>query len=133
HKPNVRQEEEGIHQTGGRVTKYKDDIPHVENQLAVSRALDDYSIDKHIIPALPDIIQYSKQSSVAYIILACYGIWDVINNQQLATFVFSNKILSNILQHIVSQLLDECLKLETMDNMSVPIVKLYIFEKIYFI
>ncbi|CAF2463298.1 unnamed protein product [Rotaria sp. Silwood2] len=83
HKPNVRQEEEGIHKIGGRVTKYKDDIPHVENQLAVSRALDDYSIDKHIIPALPDIIQYSKQSSVAYIILACDGIWDVINNQQL--------------------------------------------------
>ncbi|CAF1076206.1 unnamed protein product [Rotaria sordida] len=123
HKPNVRQEEECIRRTGGRVTKYKDDVPHVENQLAVSRALLEYSIDKHIIPALPDIIQYSKQSSTAYIIFACDGIWDVINNQQVGTFV-SNKISSNILQDIISQLLDEYLKLETMDNMSVYIVKL---------
>ncbi|CAF3272212.1 unnamed protein product, partial [Rotaria sp. Silwood2] len=109
HKPNVRQEEEGIHKTGGRVTKYKDDISHAENQLAVT---------------LLYIIQYSKQSSVAYIILVCDGIWDVINNQQVAKFVFSNKISSNILQFIVSQLLDEWLKLETMDHMSVSIVKL---------
>ncbi|CAF4612099.1 unnamed protein product, partial [Rotaria sp. Silwood2] len=98
HKPNVQQQEEGIHKTGGRI-----------------------NTPTH---ALPDIIPYSKQSSVAYIILACDGIWDVINNQQIATFVFSNKISSNILQDIVSQLLDECLKLETMDNMSVSIVKL---------
>ena len=39
------------------------------------------------------------------------------------TFV-SNKISSNILQDIVSQLLDECLKSETINNMSVYIVKL---------
>ncbi|CAM4842451.1 unnamed protein product [Rotaria magnacalcarata] len=62
----------------------------------------------------------------------CDGIWDVINNQQVATFV-SNKTSSNILQDTVSQLLDECLKLETMDNMSVYIVKLSIFQQIYFI
>ncbi|CAF3527725.1 unnamed protein product, partial [Rotaria sp. Silwood2] len=100
HKPNVRQEEEGIHKTDGRVAKYKDDISHAENQLAVT---------------LLYIIQYSKQSSVAYIILVCDGIWDVINNQQVAKFVFSNKISSNILQFIVSQLLDEWLLLYSKD------------------
>ncbi len=62
--------------------------------------------------------------------LACGSIWDVMNNQQFATFV-SNKISSNILQDIVSQLLDECIKIEAMNNMSVYIVKLQTFQKIY--
>jgi serine/threonine protein phosphatase PrpC len=62
--------------------------------------------------------------------LACGSIWDVMYNQQFATFV-SNKISSNILQDIVSQLLDECLKLEAMNNISIYIVKLQTFQKIY--
>ena len=43
----------------------------IENQLAVSRTLKDYSIDKHITPVLSDLIQYSKQSSLVYVILTC--------------------------------------------------------------
>ncbi len=123
HKPSVRKEEERIIQAGGRVTKYTNDVARVENLLAVSRTLGDYSLDKHLIPAQPDIIQYSRQSSAAFIILACDGIWDVMNNEQVASFVYK-RISNTSLQDIVSQLLDECFKLETQDNMSIYIIKL---------
>ena len=43
----------------------------IENQLAVSRTLEDYSIDKHITPVLSDLIQYSKQLSFVYVIRTC--------------------------------------------------------------
>ncbi len=125
HKPNVRKEEERIRRAGGRVTKYGNDVARVENLLAVSRALGDYSLDKHLIPASPDIIQFSKESSssAAFVILACDGIWDVMNNEEVANFVLK-RISNTSLENIASQLLDHCLKLETMDNMSIYIIKI---------
>jgi len=126
HKPNVRKEEERIRKAGGRVTKFGNDVARVENLLAVSRALGDYSLDKHLIPASPDIIQFSKESSsaaAAFIILACDGIWDVMNNEQVANFV-SKRASNTSLENIISQLLDHCLELETMDNMSIYIIKI---------
>ncbi|CAF0767470.1 unnamed protein product [Adineta steineri] len=125
HKPNVQKEKERICKAGGRVTEYEDDVARVEDQLAVSRALGDYAIDKHLIPASPDIIQCQKspKSKAAYIILACDGIWDVMSNEEVAQFLIK-RISNTSLQDIASQLLDHCLKLETMDNMSIYIVKL---------
>jgi len=73
--------------------------------------------------ASPDIIQFSKESAAAFLILACDGIWDVMSNEQVAHFV-SKRASNTSLQNIVSQLLDQCLKLETMDNMSIYIIKL---------
>jgi serine/threonine protein phosphatase PrpC len=65
----------------------------------------------------------SKELSAAFIILACDGIWDVMTNEQVASFV-SKRISNTSLQDIASQLLDHCLKLETTDNMSIYIIKI---------
>ena len=46
HKPNVQQEGKTIRKTGRTVTKHKDDVQHIENQLVIGRALDAYSIEK---------------------------------------------------------------------------------------
>jgi len=46
-----------------------------------------------------------------------------MNNEQVASFV-AKRISNTSLQDIVSQLLDECFKLETQDNMSIYIIKL---------
>jgi serine/threonine protein phosphatase PrpC len=82
-------------------------------------------MDKHLITATPDIVQFTKEStkSAAYLILACDGVWDVMNNEQVANFV-SKRVSHTSLQHIASQLLDECLILDTMDNTSIYIVKI---------
>ncbi|CAF0880485.1 unnamed protein product [Rotaria sordida] len=124
HKPNVIQEQERIHKAGGRITQYENDVARVEDKLAVSRTFGDYSLDKRLIPALPDIIQYRKDSLAAFVILACDGIWDVMTNEQVALFV-SQKVSNTSLENIASQLLDQCLKLKTSDNMSIYIIKVF--------
>jgi serine/threonine protein phosphatase PrpC len=90
----------------------------------MTRTLGDYSLDKNIVPATPDIIQYPKDSSTAFLILACDGIWDVMNNEQVARFV-SQRTSTTRLDNIASQLLDECLQKQSTDNMTVYIVKLH--------
>jgi serine/threonine protein phosphatase PrpC len=125
HKPNVRKEKERICRAGGRVTQHVDDVPRVQDLLAVSRALGDYSIDKQLIPASPDILEYAKddKSKAAYVILACDGLWDVMSNEEVASFVVK-RVTNTSLEGIVSQLLDHALQLETMDNVSIYIIKL---------
>ncbi|UJR34353.1 hypothetical protein I4U23_021757 [Adineta vaga] len=125
HKPNVRKEKERILKAGGHVTQMLGDVARVEDQLAVSRALGDYSIDKHLIPASPDIIQFERnsKSTANFLILACDGVWDVMSNEQVASFVIQ-RISNTSLENIASQLLDHCLHLQTMDNTSVYIIQL---------
>lgn len=123
HKPDVQEEQERIRQAGGHITQVPGDVLRVENQLSMTRALGDYSLDKHMIPAIPDIIRYERDSSAAYLILACDGIWDVMDNEQVAKFV-SERIGNTTLDDIVSQLFDRCLEEGSSDNMTAYIVKL---------
>lgn len=119
----MSKERERIYRAGGHVTQYGDDVPRVESYLAVSRALGDYSLDKHLIPPSPDIIQYPKQSNVSFVVLACDGVWDVMSNEDVAQFI-RNKLTQTSLTDIVQQLLDHCLQLQSMDNISLYIIKL---------
>jgi len=123
HKPTVRKEQERIHKAGGQITQTGNDVPRVEEQLAMTRALGDYSVDKHVVPAVPDIIEYPRDSSAAYLILACDGIWDVMNNEKVALFV-TQRASNTTLENIASELLDYCLQQGSSDNMTVYIVKL---------
>ena len=100
------------------------DVARVERILAVSRALGDYSIDKHIVLPSPDIIQCSiKSCSPSFIILGCDGLWDVLDNEQVAKFV-SEKCSNTSLKDIAGQLADQALQLGTMDNISIYIIKI---------
>ncbi|CAF4025901.1 unnamed protein product [Rotaria sordida] len=123
HKPTVRKEQQRIRRAGGQITKATNDVLRVENQLVMTRALGDYSLDKHIIPALPDIIQYRRDSSASFVIIASDGIWDVINNEQVALFV-SQRASNKSLSEIISDLFDKCLQEESSDNMTAFIIKL---------
>jgi protein phosphatase 1B len=89
----------------------------------MSRALGDYSLDKHIIPPVPDIIQHPRDSSASFLILASDGIWDVMTNEQVAAFV-SQRALNTTFDNIISQLFDHCLQQQSTDNMTAFIVKL---------
>ncbi|CAF3981785.1 unnamed protein product [Rotaria sp. Silwood1] len=123
HKPNVQKEKERIRRAGGRITRVGNDILRVESQLAMTRALGDYSLDKNIVTAIPELIQYERDSSAEYIIIASDGIWDVMSNEQVASFV-SQRISNTTLENIISQLFDQCLKQESLDNMTAYIIKI---------
>jgi serine/threonine protein phosphatase PrpC len=124
HKPNVRKEQERIKKAGGHITQVGDDVLRVESNLAMTRVLGDFSLDKNVVPALADIVQHQRDASTAFVVIACDGIWDVMSNEQVATFV-AHRVSNTSLENIASQLLDQCLHKESTDNMTVYIVKLY--------
>ena len=95
----------------------------MENQLAMTRVLGDFGMDKHIVPPMADIVEYPRKSAAAYIVLACDGIWDVMSNEEVASFVI-DRAETTKLETIAGQLLDECLHRNSTDNMSVYIIKL---------
>ncbi|CAF3713643.1 unnamed protein product [Rotaria sp. Silwood1] len=83
----------------------------------------DYSLDKDIILSIPDIIEYPRNSLSSYIIIASDGIWDVMNNEQVASFV-SQRASNITFDYIISQLFDQCLINQSSDNMTVYIIKI---------
>ena len=89
----------------------------------MTRVLGDFGIDKHIVPPMADIVEYPRNSSAAFVLLACDGIWDVMTNENVAAFV-AQRASTTKLETIASLLLDECLHRKSTDNMSVYIVKL---------
>lgn len=124
HKPDDPAEQERIHEAGGKISKpTAGDVLRVENQLAMTRVLGDFSMDKHIVPPMADIVEYPRDTSAAFVVLACDGIWDVMTNEDMATFV-AQRASSNKLEDIAASLLDECLHRRSTDNMSVYIIKL---------
>ena len=123
HKPDDPAERERILEAGGRISKScMGDVLRVENHLAMTRVLGDFSIDKQIVPAMADIVQYPRNSLASFIILACDGIWDVMSNVEVALFV-AHRASTHKLEDISSLLLDECLRRNSTDNMSVYIVR----------
>ncbi|CAF4039427.1 unnamed protein product [Rotaria sp. Silwood2] len=124
HKPDDPAEQERIHEAGGKISKpFAGDVLRVENQLAMTRVLGDFGMDKHIVPPMADIIEYPRDSSAAYLVLACDGVWDVMTNEDVASFVV-DRVATTKLENIAAQLLDECLRRDSTDNMSIYIVKL---------
>ncbi len=125
HKPDDPAERERIHEAGGRISQpCADDVLRVENQLAMTRVLGDFAMDKHIVPPMADIVQYPRNSLAAFVVLACDGIWDVMTNEDVASFIIDRIATTTTLENITSQLLDECLHRNSTDNMSVFIIKL---------
>lgn len=89
----------------------------------MTRVLGDYSINKQIVPPMADIIHYPRNSLASFIVLACDGIWDVMTNEEVASFIIDH--LNQIpFEDISSKLLDECLRRQSTDNMSLYIIKL---------
>lgn len=124
HKPDDPAEQERIHEAGGTIGKTcAGDVLRVENQLAMTRVLGDFGINKEIVPPMADILSYSRNSTVAFIVLACDGIWDVMSNDDVAKFV-TQRVEKHSLEEIASELLDECLRRESTDNMSLYIIKI---------
>jgi len=113
-----------------------------ENErIAVSRAFGDFdyksndlfSFEKQAIICLPDIrIHKREYERDQYLILACDGVFDVMSNEDVSSFVCEKvhtlqsadpSVLNRpILPHVGDALLEECLDRGSSDNMSVLII-----------
>lgn len=124
HKPNNKNEYNRIISHNGYVKNGR-----VNGRLAVSRAIGDNDL-KHFnsklspLTALPDILVTKLKYNDEFILIACDGLWDVINNQDACNFVKKRLKIKDI-QLIAKELVYYAInKLHSSDNVTCLIVKL---------
>ncbi|XP_039024253.1 probable protein phosphatase 2C 72 [Hibiscus syriacus] len=94
-KPGLPSEAERIRYCKGRVLALKEEphiqrvwLPHEDSPgLAMSRAFGDFLLKNHGIIAVPDVFHHHLTPNDQFIVLATDGVWDVLNNEQVATIV----------------------------------------------
>ncbi|KAL2920193.1 Protein phosphatase 2C 2 [Polyrhizophydium stewartii] len=134
HKPSNEKETARIIEAGGFV-----EFGRVNGNLALSRAIGDFEFkqstdlapEKQIVTASPDVEERPIATSEdEFIVLACDGIWDCMNNQEVVDFVSQKIYEKNELDKICEMLMDRCLAPDSevcgvgCDNMTVVIVGL---------
>lgn len=85
HKPDRDDEKKRIKDAGGSVLKISGTW-RVQKTLAVSRALGDKHLHPYVISD-PEITITELNDEHEFLILACDGIWDVVNNQEAINHV----------------------------------------------
>lgn len=134
HKPEDEVEIARIRKAGGRVT----DDGRVNGGLNLSRAFGDHCYKKNtglplaeqMISALPDVISKDLTPEDSFLVVACDGIWNSLDSQQVVDFVKERLEKGEVIKNIVEALCTECLAENTAgdgtgcDNMTVIIADL---------
>lgn len=92
HKPTSYDEYTRITKLNGKIVYEKNDDPRI-NGMAVSRAFGDLDAKPHVSHE-PEIYDYSIQDN-KFIVMACDGLWDVLNNQDVVDFILSEMKSTN--------------------------------------
>eukprot|EP00941_MAST-03F_sp_MAST-3F-sp1_P002012 g2012.t1 len=125
HKPYLQKERQRIMKAGGLVR-----MNRVNGDLAVARALGDFDYktrddlrpEEQMVSPFPDVKVVSRSSRDRFLVLACDGIWDVMENHVCVNFI-ADQIAHNVrLDLVANSLLDKCLELGSRDNMTVIII-----------
>jgi serine/threonine protein phosphatase PrpC len=154
HKPSLPGEKQRIEESGLVVAQEvmkeengQDSIIHKiklseDSMLACSRAFGDfeYKANSHLGPesqaviASADVTVRERCSIDAFIILACDGVWDVLNSEEVAAFVtmrIHHHLSSSkrddshaILPTVGDELLRHCMSIGSTDNLSVVVAAL---------
>lgn len=127
HKPNREDEMRRILRGGGFVT-YLCGAWRVQNSLAVSRALGDKSFHPHVI-AEPEITVTPLADEHEFLILACDGVWDVMDNQGAVDTVRRSLTESDDYYTVAKNLVQNAYEMGSEDNISAIIVNLKSFTK----
>lgn len=126
HKPYHEKERERILKAGGSVM-----IQRVNGSLAVSRALGDYEYKsvpglcptEQLVSPEPDVYVLNRNKETdEFLILACDGIYDVLENDRLCELVRSRLQATEDLKQATNQVLDVCLSMGSRDNMTMILV-----------
>ncbi|MFQ6642848.1 hypothetical protein Gotur_018319 [Gossypium turneri] len=92
---SIAGEAERIRNCKGRVLALKEEphiprvwLPHEDSPgLAMSRAFGDFLLKDHGLIAVPDVFYHRLSPNDHFIVLATDGVWDVLNNDQVASIV----------------------------------------------
>jgi len=124
HKASDQKEKERIEALGGHVF-----FGRVFGALAVSRSFGDakYKIPKtsaNFVSFEPAIKTETLCPSHKYLILACDGLWDVVNHQDAATMCHEAFASGKNTNEVAKVLVETALKKRTEDNVTVVVVKI---------
>lgn len=119
HKPDNTTEKKRIDKMGGEIYKDSDGIFRI-GDLSLSRAFGDKDNSPYI-SQIPDIFYKKITSETKYIVMACDGLWDVIETTKLGKII--EKLKNNNPNNLAAELVKEALKLGSSDNISVIIIE----------
>ncbi|KAL1239676.1 putative protein phosphatase 2C F42G9.1 [Trichinella pseudospiralis] len=135
HKPEDEIETDRIQKAGGQITN----DGRVNGGLNLSRAIGDHfyktnssiPLEEQMISPLPDVRFHALEKSDRFMVIACDGIWNSLNSQEVVDFV-TQRLNADISEDaIAEQLCDACLAPSTSgdgtgcDNMTVIVVKFH--------
>ncbi|CAF0714258.1 unnamed protein product [Brachionus calyciflorus] len=130
HKPTQLKERQRIQNAGGLVA-----LNRVNGGLATSRGLGDFDYknipnldqNKQFVTCEPDVYVSKRSLNDRYLVLACDGIWDVLDNESVKNLIDQKLQTTNINNENFVELLSEDLVLKSFekgskDNMSAVII-----------
>lgn len=126
HKPSNPPELERIQNAGGSVM-----IQRVNGSLAVSRALGDFeykNVDgkgptEQLVSPEPEFYMKKRDPDKdEFLVLACDGVWDVMTNEDICSFISARMRVTDNLEQIANEVIDTCLHKGSRDNMSIIII-----------
>lgn len=111
HKPTLPGERERILNAGGSVI-----IQRVNGSLAVSRALGDFEYKnvegkgqcEQLVSPEPEVLKVERNPADEFLVLACDGVWDVMSNEEVCSYVTSRLKVESDLQKVVCSVIDTC-------------------------
>lgn len=127
HKPNRLDEMRRILLSGGTVTHICG-AWRVQNSLSVSRALGDKSLNPYVI-AEPEVTLTPLADTHEFLILACDGVWDVMDDQGAVNEVKRSLAASEDYHNAAQKLVESAYQKGSEDNISIIIVNLKSFIK----
>eukprot|EP00800_Vazella_pourtalesii_P010813 TRINITY_DN2630_c1_g1_i5.p1 TRINITY_DN2630_c1_g1~~TRINITY_DN2630_c1_g1_i5.p1 ORF type:complete len:313 (-),score=57.49 TRINITY_DN2630_c1_g1_i5:290-1228(-) len=112
HKPYCEKEKARIEAAGGAVL-----MQRVNGSLAVSRALGDFDYKaqpkltpiKQLVSPEPDIDVIERCEEDQFVLLACDGVWDVLENNEVVDLIGSRLRVSESLEKTTAGLLEKAL------------------------
>jgi serine/threonine protein phosphatase PrpC len=126
HKPSNTEETVRILKAGGFVRGGR-----VDGDLAVSRSFGDFDLKQNTnlprcsqkVSVEPDVKQFARDDADEFIVLACDGVWDVIDSEPCVVWVRNALKTQSDLGKVCEDLIEYCcVDLCSRDNISVLIV-----------
>uniref|UniRef100_A0A915E9H0 PPM-type phosphatase domain-containing protein n=1 Tax=Ditylenchus dipsaci TaxID=166011 RepID=A0A915E9H0_9BILA len=105
--------------------------PTSQRSLAVSRAFGDFEYktvtglpqNKQLVSPEPDVYVFErKPEEDEFVVLACDGVYDVLENDELCEIVRSRLLVCKELKEVTDQVLDICLSKGSRDNMTMILI-----------
>lgn len=120
HKPSNEDEKKRIEDNGGVVVWYG--AWRVNGILSVARAIGDKKLKQWVIGD-PDVGEFDLDGSEEFMLIACDGLWDVMDSEKIIAFVkewqSKNEGVAGVSQALVAHCIDD---LSSSDNISCIVV-----------